>query len=69
MGRLFIASASMLVTGIILLLTAANLGVAILSMLLVSILISYVNIVGITQIQRETPPDLLGRMMGLLNMR
>jgi hypothetical protein len=32
-------------------------------------LISYVNVTGIAQIQRETPPAFMGRMMGLLNMK
>ncbi len=58
-----------LVAGLAVLVFAASTGVDALAVLVISALISYVNVTGLVQIQRETPPAFLGRMMGLLNLK
>lgn len=55
--------------GVAIMLFAWSITVAIVAVLLMAASISYVNIIGTTQIQRQTPPELMGRMMGLLNLK
>lgn len=46
-----------------------QLELAVLCVLIVSSLVSYVNVIGVSHIQRETPSQYIGRMIGLLNMK
>jgi MFS family permease len=64
-----ILSILLAVTGLLVLFTAQGLVTAALAALLVGLLLAYVNIIGVTQVQQNTPPACLGRMMGLLNLK
>lgn len=68
-GKVFLLTVLGLGSGIALMFSASSLTVAAAAVLILSVLINYVNVIGVTQIQRDAPPDLLGRMMGLLNTK
>jgi MFS family permease len=67
--KYFVAVLSGTCLGLVIMVSAWSIPVAMIAVLLLASSISYVNIVGTTQIQRLTPPELMGRMMGLLNLK
>jgi MFS family permease len=69
MRRQFLYILAGLAAGLVVLVTVISASVDIAVVVIVAGLISYVNVTGIAQIQRETPPAFMGRMMGLLNMK
>ena len=68
-GKLIFGILGGLAAGGATLLLVMSLGVDAAAVSFLAGLISYVNVVGIVQIQRDTPPEFLGRMMGLINMK
>ncbi len=68
-GRVFAAALGGLGLGLAGALVAASPGALLLAALSSAALVGYVNTLGITSLQRETPPAFLGRMMGLVNLK
>lgn len=68
-GRLFVGVIVGLALGLAVLVFTVSMGLDAVAVLFIAALISYVNVTGNVQIQRETPPAFLGRMMGLLNLK
>jgi MFS family permease len=69
MVRLFLTVVAGLVAGLAILLSTVSVSVDALAVLIIAALISYINITGLVQIQKDTPPAFMGRMMGLLNLK
>lgn len=69
MGRVFLYVIIGLAAGLLMLLWVGLASVDILVVMLIAGTISYINVTGIAQIQRDTPPAFMGRMMGLLNLK
>lgn len=69
MGKMFFYILVGLAVGLLVLIFVVSVSVNIVVVMLIAGTISYVNVTGIAQIQRETPPAFMGRMMGLLNMK
>ncbi len=69
MKHMFFAVVIGLVAGLAFLLLAGSVALDALAVMLIAAMISYVNVTGVVQIQRETPPAFMGRMMGLLNLK
>jgi len=55
--------------GLFILFTAEALISAALAALMVGMLLAYVNVIGVTQVQLNTPPAFMGRVMGVLNLK
>ena len=55
--------------GLMVLITTHTLAAAVLAAFCTGAVVGSINVVGITQIQLDTPPEFLGRMMGLLNLK
>jgi hypothetical protein len=68
-GRLFLGVILGLGMGLVVLALSLSVWADAMAVLVIAALISYVTVTGNVQIQRETPPAFLGRMMGLLNMK
>lgn len=69
LGRMFLGIIAGMVAALALLVLVTSVSVNIIVVVLVAALISYINVTGTAQIQRDTPPAFMGRMMGLLNMK
>jgi MFS family permease len=69
MHRLFLTVVGGLIAGIVILVLAVSVGVDALAILVIAGFISYINVTGLVQIQKDTPPAFMGRMMGLLNLK
>lgn len=68
-GRLFLGVIVGMCVGLFILLFSLSVVLDMLAILVVAALISYINVTGIVQIQKDTPPAFMGRMMGLLNLK
>ena len=68
-GRLFVGLICSLGAGVTGVWLTGSLEIITIAVLTITTLIGYINIVGITWIQRETPALLLGRMMALMNLK
>lgn len=66
---MIVMAVGLLGAGLAGLFAARSVGLAILAVMAIGIAASFVNLSAITRIQLETPPALLGRMMGLLNLK
>jgi hypothetical protein len=55
--------------GLALLFTTGSVALAALALMAIGAAASLVNVFAVTHLQLETPPVLLGRMMGLLNLK
>jgi hypothetical protein len=67
--RLAVLAPGLLAAGLAGLWLAAWVWLEALAALLLAALMGYINVIGVTRIQQETPSAYLGRMMGLLNLK
>lgn len=69
MDRIFLIASGLLGAGLTVLFTSGSVGLAALAVIVIGAAASCVNVIAVTHIQLNTPPALLGRMMGLLNLK
>jgi MFS family permease len=69
LGRIFVMAIGLLGAGLALLFTTGSVALAALAVMAIGAAASLVNVFAVTHLQLETPPVLLGRMMGLLNLK
>jgi MFS family permease len=67
--RIFLVASGLLGAGLAVLFTSGSVGLAALAVIVIGAAASCVNVIAFTHIQLNTPPALLGRMMGLLNLK
>jgi MFS family permease len=69
MDRILRIATGLLGAGLALLFASGSLGLAALAVILIAAAASFVTVIAVTRIQLDTPAALLGRMMGLLNLK
>ena len=69
MDRIFLVATGLLGAGLAVLFTSSSIGLAALAVIVIGAAASFVNVIAVTHVQLDTPPALLGRMMGLLNLK
>jgi MFS family permease len=69
MDHIFLVTTGLLGAGLAALFTSSSIGLAVLAVIVIGAAASFVNVIAVTHIQLNTPPALLGRMMGLLNLK
>jgi hypothetical protein len=69
LDRMIVMAVGLLGVGLAGLFAARSVGLAALAVMAIGTAASFVNLSAIPRIQLETPPALLGRMMGLLNLK
>ena len=67
--RIFMIASGLLGVGLAVLFTSSSVSMAALAVIVVGAAASFVNVIAVTHVQLDTPPALLGRMMGLLNLK
>jgi MFS family permease len=69
LGRMVMGVVAIMFTGLVILVFSLSVGLDVLAILVIAAMVSYINVTGIVQIQKDTPPAFMGRMMGLLNLK
>jgi len=69
MDRILPIATGLLGAGLVALFTSSSLGLAASAGFVIAASASFVNVIAVTRIQLDTPAALLGRMMGLLNLK